>query len=125
MRLVIAVLLYIVVTPIGLTSQTITSEPIIDVHLHALHADNNGQPPVFICAPFDYWPAWDPQTGGHAYEDLLDKKPPCAAPLRSAEADEQRRRRTLDSLDSHNVIGVASGPLEIGEKWKKAGKDRI
>ena len=124
MRLLIAVLFCLAVEPIGLISQT-TSEPIIDVHLHALPADNNGPPPVFICAPYDYWPAWNPQTGGRGYEGLIDKKPPCATPLRSAETDEELMRRTLDIVNAHNVIGVASGPLETVEKWKKAGGNRI
>lgn len=31
-------------------------EPIIDMHLHAMHRDELGPPPIFLCAPFLEWP---------------------------------------------------------------------
>ncbi len=35
--------------------------PIIDMHLHAKHADELGPPPLFLCAPFAMWPVKDTQ----------------------------------------------------------------
>lgn len=100
-------------------------EPILDMHLHAEHADNNGPPPVFICAPYSFWPAWDPKTGGDSYEASVDKHPPCASPLRSASTDEELMQHTLSIVRARNVTGLASGPLDTVAKWKEVGGDRI
>jgi uncharacterized protein len=58
-------------------------EPIIDMHLHALHADDLGPPPQFISAPNPLWPTRDPKTPGGEYGATFTKTPPCASPLRS------------------------------------------
>ena len=65
------------------------NEPVIDMHLHAAHADSQGPPPILVCAPFSIWPAWDPQTGGEAYGMSFLKHPPCQSPLRSASTDQE------------------------------------
>jgi hypothetical protein len=44
----------------GLQTAAQTPEPIIDMHLHALHGDELGPPPLFLCAPFLEWPLKDP-----------------------------------------------------------------
>src|SRR5262249_43937393 len=119
MRRTIAIL-FLVASPIEVLSQTALPEPIIDVHLHAVRAGSQGPPPVRICAPMDHFPAWDPQTGGSAYGKLVIKTPPCARPLQSAATDEELMRRTLDIMQSRNVTGVASGPVDVVEMWKKA-----
>jgi uncharacterized protein len=112
------------IAPLSVHGQSSVA-PIIDMHLHAEHADNNGPPPVFICAPFSYWPSWDPKTGGEAYGERVTKHPPCAHPLKSAVTDEELMQRTLEILKTHNVIGLASGPPESIAKWKKSGRERI
>lgn len=43
------------------------SGPIIDMHLHALHANDLGPPPAFICAPNPSWPTRDAATPGEQY----------------------------------------------------------
>ncbi|HEX2762492.1 MAG TPA: hypothetical protein VHM92_01430 [Allosphingosinicella sp.] len=43
-------------------------DPVIDMHLHALAADEQGPPPLAICAPFDEFPGWDQQ---HPYTDIF------------------------------------------------------
>jgi uncharacterized protein len=100
-------------------------EPIIDVHLHALHVADMGLPPSFICAPYPYWPARDPSTPGEAYGDLIQKHPPCASPLVSPATDDELMRRTLAILQSRNVFAVTSGPTDAVSKWKQAGGERI
>ena len=41
--------------------------PIIDVHLHALGAGDQGPPPVAICAPYDPFPDRDTRQDGMGY----------------------------------------------------------
>jgi predicted TIM-barrel fold metal-dependent hydrolase len=101
------------------------NEPVIDMHLHASHADSQGPPPIFVCAPYSVWPAWDPKTGGEAYGASIIKHPPCDSPLQSASTDEELMLRTLKIIQSRNVIAVTSGPPDIIAKWKEAGGDRI
>lgn len=122
--LVTAVLLCFLLIPLPALAQS-PSEPVIDMHLHADHADSQGPPPIFICAPFDYWPVWDPKTGGEAYGMAFTKHPPCASPLQSGATDEELMQRTLKIMQSQNVLAVASGPPRIIAKWKDAGGDRI
>lgn len=101
------------------------SEPVIDMHLHADHADSQGPPPIFICAPFSFWPTRDPKTGGDAYGMSFVKHPPCKSPLKSAVTDEEMMQRTLKIMRARNVTAVASGPPDVIAKWKEAGGDRI
>jgi len=101
------------------------SEPVIDMHLHAAHADSQGPPPILICAPFSVWPVRDSQTSGEAYGMAFLKHPPCASPLQSASTDEDLMQRTLKIVRARNVTAVASGPPDLIAKWKGAGGDRI
>ena len=104
------------------------SEPIIDMHLHALHADELGAPPIFICAPNPVWPTRDAATPAEEYDATFTKTPPCKSPLRSPTTDEELMKRTIEIMKARNVIGVTSGlsgSLELLDKWKQAGGDRI
>lgn len=101
------------------------NEPVIDMHLHAARADSQGPPPVFICAPFSTWPAWDPLTGGEAYGMSFLKHPARKSPLRSDSTDQELMRRTLEIVRARNVTAVASGPPDVIAKWKAAGGSRI
>lgn len=98
-------------------------EPIIDMHLHAVPVDSQGPIPAFICAPYQYWPAFDPKDGN--YEPLVDQHPPCAHPLKTPESDADLMNRTLAIMRARNVTGVASGDPATVAKWKEAGKERI
>ena len=105
------------------------SEPIIDMHLHALHADELGPPPVFICAPNPLWPVRDTTMSGEDYGATFVKTPPCPSPLRSSATDEELIHRTIAIMKARNVIGVTSptsmASLDLLDKWKEAGGDRI
>lgn len=89
-----SVLLCVLLIPLPALAQS-GSEPVIDMHLHADHADSQGPPPIFICAPFSLWPTRDPKTGGDAYGMSFVKHPPCESPLKSAVTDEEMMQRTL------------------------------
>ena len=93
------------------------------MHVHASSVENFGAPPTFICAPFAFWPAWDPQTGLTGLTDTVFKKPPCTNPLKAPSTDEENRIRTLGILEEQNIMALTGGPKV--QAWKAAGKDRI
>lgn len=94
-------------------------EPIIDIHLHALHADDQGAPPVAICAPYGNaklgsgMPIRDPKKSSATYADQFFHRPTCAKPLWSAKDDDTLREETLHVLQRRNAIGVASGSADV------------
>jgi predicted TIM-barrel fold metal-dependent hydrolase len=104
-------------------------DPIIDMHLHALHADDHGPPPVFICAPYSAWPVRDAGDDPKVFLEQLAVKPACASPLRSGANDDDLMQRTIAILRKRNVYAVTNSTsddaLAVVEKWKKAGGDRV
>jgi hypothetical protein len=97
--------------------------PIIDMHLHASKADDNGPPPIAICAPFPEMPVQDPaKTWVETFTGWV-KNPPCKNPIWGPETDEGVMKETLEILERRNIYAVTSGPLI--ETWKKAGGIRI
>ena len=101
------------------------NQPVIDMHLHADHADSQGPPPVFICAPFSVWPVRDPKTPGDEYGITFLKHPPCESPLKSDSTDKELMQHALKIMETRNVTAVASGPPDVIAKWKQAGGARI
>ena len=94
--------------------------PIIDVHLHALPADWLGRPPVRICAGDVTFPGRDPRDSAD-----LNRLHACSVPLWSPTSDEEVMKRTLAMMERYNVVGVASGPIEVVRRWHTAAPDRI
>lgn len=100
--------------------------PIIDMHLHAKHADELGPPPLFLCAPFAMWPVKDTQEDPQTYFARVQNKPACPSPLRSGSNDDDLMQRTLTILKARNVtVAVTDGDLVVMEKWKQASEGRI
>lgn len=106
-----------------------SAEPIIDMHLHAMHADELGPPPLFLCAPFPMWPLKDPQEDAQSYFARVQNKPACPSPLRSGTSDQDLMQRTLEILEKRNIYAVtnsvSSDALGVVERWKKAGGERV
>lgn len=126
----LAWVLILAAVPYWCAGQTPTpeSEPIIDMHLHALHSDDLGPPPQFICAPNPEWPTRDAKMSGEDYGATFTKTPPCMSPLRSPLADDELMNRTIEIMKARNVTAVASTlseSLDLLDKWKLAGGDRI
>lgn len=98
--------------------------PVIDMHLHASGAAENGPPPVAVCTPMDF-PPWDQREeyGGSFLRQA--KKPPCAEPVWSPATDEALMRETISAMKKRNVIGVLSGPPERVARWREAAADRF
>ena len=85
-----------------------TREPIIDMHLHASAANNQGPPPVAVCTPIDPMPGWT-QLRTYAEEFLeLVKKPPCKDPVWSPATDAELLQQTVDVVRRLNVYGPIS-----------------
>ena len=109
------------------TSQAFAADrdPIIDVHMHALHADDQGPPPMGMCTPIGSMPVWD-QRGKYA-EQFMErfKHPPCDDPVWSPMTDDELMNDTLAVMDRLNIFGVVSGTAERVAAWRKARPRRV
>ena len=97
--------------------------PVLDMHLHALPAAQNGPPPTAICAPMTDIPIHDPSRPWMETFITWLKNPPCENPIWGGQTDEEVLSQTLDMLEKHNVYGVTSGFLV--DQYKEKGGDRI
>lgn len=96
-----------------------TPAPILDMHLHALGAYDQGPA---ICAPLDRMPTWDPAT---PYVESFDMTRLCSEPLLSPATDQAVRDGTLAVMERLNVYGVLSGTPEVVTDWRAAAPDRF
>src|SRR5690349_21112264 len=104
----------------GLGQSVPTPVDILDVHLHALSANAFGPPPASTCAtPLIFSPRDPREPYGP------DRFAECEAVLRSPATDAELLRETLAMMSRYNVIGVASGPIDIVRRWLAAAPDRI
>lgn len=98
--------------------------PILDMHLHALAADQQGPPPLALCSPITM-PVWDP---GHAplenFGTLFSGKD-CKDPIVSPMSDDEVMTRSLAELEKYNVIGLVSGPKKLVDRWRKVAPQRL
>ena len=101
------------------------SPPVIDMHLHALGANDQGPAPLAMCTPFVGFPAWD-QRGPYAQAFIgVLKQPRCDDPIWSPESDAELRDQTIDVMERHNVFGVLSGPTGRVDEWQEAAPGRF
>lgn len=84
-------------------------EPIIDMHMHALHVDDQGPPPLGMCTPLAGMPAWDPATPYPPVLMGMFTHPACPDPLWSPTKEEDLVQQNLAAMEKLNVIGVVSG----------------
>lgn len=110
----------------ALTGSAATArEPVIDMHLHASRADEQGPPPLSICTPMEPMPRWDGRVPWAEALVAYFKAPPCRDPIVSPMTDDAVRDRTLAEMARHNVIGVVAGPVARLREWRKAAPGRI
>lgn len=101
-------------------------QPILDVHLHASAADQQGPPPLAMCTPIPEFPAWDPASGPYAPVFMrLMKEPPCDDPVWSPETDQELMDETIRIMNEYNVIGVLSGTPDRVAMWQEAAPGRF
>jgi hypothetical protein len=99
--------------------------PVIDMHMHAMGAADQGPPPMGMCTPFEDFPVWDQRR---SFEDIFlerFKKPACKDPVWSPMTDAALRDQTVAAMKRLNIYGVLSGsPERVGE-WRKAAPERF
>lgn len=99
--------------------------PIIDMHLHAAPADQQGPPPLAMCTPLGEFPAWDPRTPYAEAFLARFKAPQCADPVWSPLTDDEVMTQTIDAAERLNIIGVLSGTPERVASWVEVAPHRF
>lgn len=109
----------------GWTNGAIARAPVIDMHVHALAANDQGPPPLAMCTPMNPMPTWDPAKP--ALQNFIGpfKQPACADPIWSPVSDAELMKRTLAVMERNNVYGVVSGRFRLVSEWRKASPDRV
>lgn len=100
--------------------------PILDVHIHASTADENGPPGLGICPelmmllpPRDPAKPWTEQFMGSFAE------PKCESPVYGAPTDAAVLSQTVEITRRRNIIGLLSGPPDRVLDWVDAAPDRF
>src|SRR6266571_732525 len=97
--------------------------PIIDMHLHAYAANENGPPPLGLCVPI--LPHLAPLDPGREVFRAVAKAPPCSHPIWSPLTDQGVMDQTIAVLERRNIIGVLSGSPERVRRWFGAAPRRF
>src|SRR5579872_398304 len=96
---------------------------IIDVHLHALHANSFGSPTPPVCAGDKDDLAFVPIDPKNGYSLLSTEA--CSTPMQAPRSDEQVQRETFARLEKYNIAAVTSGSPELVSKWHEISPKRI
>lgn len=100
--------------------------PVIDMHVHALHANDQGPAPVNVGAPFRDLGLHDPAKDYRkAFMQALKTNAWADHFLTSPLTDDSLRDLTIAALVKNNVYAVTSGGIETVRAWKKAAPQRI
>ncbi|AXY74634.1 amidohydrolase [Paraflavitalea soli] len=100
--------------------------PVIDMHVHALHADDQGPAPISVGAPFRDLGLHDPANDYRkAFMQALKTRSWADHSLTSPLTDDSMRILTLAALEKNNVYAVTSGEIETVRQWKQAAPKRI
>lgn len=99
--------------------------PVIDMHVHALAADDQGPPPMAMCTPMNPMPTWDMSKPLMQNFIAPFKQPACADPIWSPVTDAELMKRSLEVMERNNVYGVVSGRFRMVSEWRKASPDRV
>ncbi|MGH7500191.1 MAG: amidohydrolase family protein [Longimicrobiales bacterium] len=119
---IIVFVFLVVFTPAAVAQQRL---PIIDMHLHASAANQQGPPPLAMCTPFGQFPAWDPlRPYGETFMARFGE-PPCADPVWSPMTDEEVMSQTIAVMERLNIVGVLSGTPERVATWAATAPKRF
>ncbi|MEO6447039.1 MAG: amidohydrolase family protein [Gemmatimonadaceae bacterium] len=99
--------------------------PVIDMHMHAGTASDNGPPPLALCVPPPSLPLRDAKRSWEEVWIEWQRKPPCSDPVWSSATDSALMAETLEVLERRNVYGLTSGRMDLVEKWRAAAPGRI
>ena len=110
----------------ALFSQTKKPLPVIDMHFHAMHANDYGSPPRVMPTPFRDWGYNDPKNNfGETLTNAMQKNLWSEKSIKSPTTDDSLQSLSIDALERRNVYAVTSGDIDMVRKWKKAAPDRI
>jgi uncharacterized protein len=102
------------------------SLPVIDMHLHALHANDQGPAPLSVGAPFRDLGINDPKEDFRkVFMKALKTNMWADQHITSPTTDDSLKQMTLAVLKKNNVYAVTSGDLETVRDWKKAAPKNI
>jgi predicted TIM-barrel fold metal-dependent hydrolase len=104
---------------------TLAREPIIDVHMHAAAADEQGPPPLAMCTPMNPMPVWDQTTPWPEAFIAYLKHPNCTDPIWSPATDDAIMRKSLAIMEKRNIIGVLNDKGKRVAAWRKLAPERI
>lgn len=100
--------------------------PIIDMHLHALGANDQGPAPLHVGAPFRDLGINDPADDFRkVFMNALKTKVWADHSISSPTTDDSLKTMTLSILERHNIYAVTSGGIETVRNWKATSPDRI
>lgn len=107
-------------------AQTKKPLPVIDMHLHALGANDQGPAPLSMGIPFDNFGSHDPKNDyGSTFMKALKtgqwSKKSTTSPL----TDDSLRVQTLRSVRMNNVYAITSGDINLVRKWHAEEPKRI
>lgn len=100
--------------------------PVIDMHLHALHANDQGPAPISVGAPFRDLGIHDPANDYRkAFMNALKTKTWADHSFTSPLTDDSLKSLTLAALEKNNVYATTSGDIATVRAWKQAAPKRI
>lgn len=80
--------------------------------------DEEGTPPVVLCASYEHWPVSDPVEPMAKYLERTFKKSDGAHPLGSAPSDASLRDRSIAALRRRNIVtGTSGNPSRVQDWW--------
>ncbi len=97
--------------------------PVIDMHLHALKADDQGPPPIGFCLPVIDLPVMDPSKDYRPQFFAWVDRGNCKYRIVSPKTDSELMIKTIAIMKKNNVYAVVSG--RETERWVKAAQDRL
>jgi uncharacterized protein len=118
-------ILGLMVLSMALSTQAQKPLPILDMHLHAMAADAQGPPPLPMCTPAPFFPAWDPAIPYGVMLRNIYKDLPCGDPIWSPQTDEEVMRETIAEMTRLGIVGVLSGSPERVAAWREAAPGRF
>lgn len=100
--------------------------PVIDMHLHALHANAQGPAPISVGAPFRDLGINDPKDDfREIFVKALKTNMWADHHITSPTTDDSLKQMTLSVLNRNNVYAVTSGDIETVREWKQKAPQRI
>jgi len=100
--------------------------PIIDMHLHAIGADDQGPPPVKVGTPFKHFGYAEANVPyGETLLNALKNGTWNKVSITSPISDNDLKEQTLMVLKERNIYGVLSGDLAKVRQWKAELPKRI